>query len=56
MRLPERQGRRALKMAFLEQGLVQTGVGDPIQKMIVGAFLIFAVALDQYRARRWGTT
>jgi len=44
----------ALFVQFLEQGLVQWGVADPIQKIIVGAFLILAVALDQYRARRWG--
>jgi ribose transport system permease protein len=39
----------ALFIQFLEQGLIHTRVDDHFQKMIIGAFLILAIALDRYR-------
>ncbi len=42
----------ALFIQFLEQGLIHTRVEDHFQKMIVGAFLIAAIALDRYRQAR----
>ena len=42
----------ALFIQFLEQGLIHTRVEDHFQKMIVGAFLILAIALDRYRHAR----
>jgi len=42
----------ALFIQFLEQGLIHTRVEDHYQKMIVGAFLILAIALDRYRQMR----
>lgn len=42
----------ALFIQFLEQGLIHTRVEDHFQKMIVGAFLIGAIALDRYRQSR----
>ena len=39
----------ALFIQFLEQGLIHTRVEDHFQKMIIGTFLILAIALDRYR-------
>jgi ribose transport system permease protein len=47
----------ALIMAFLRVGCDQVGVPTWVQEMIIGAVIVLAVALDQWRHRRMaGTT
>ena len=44
----------ALTMTLLRSGCVYAGVSDPVQKVVIGAIIVAAVAIDQslYRDRR----
>ena len=42
----------ALTMTTLTQGCVYVGVSDPVQKLVIGAIIIAAVAIDQALHRR----
>ena len=45
----------ALAMKTLDIGCVYVGVDDPIQRIVIGAIIIAAVALDQFTQRRQRT-
>ena len=42
-------------MAILCSGCDQLSVPNPYQEILIGAIIVFAVAVDQFRQRRWGS-
>jgi ribose transport system permease protein len=42
----------ALTMTVLRSGCVYAGISDPIQRIVIGAIIVGAVALDQFSQRR----
>ena len=38
-----------LIIAFLQNGLVQIGVSEPVKRLIAGAVIIVAVLIDRWR-------
>lgn len=43
----------ALTMTMLRSGCVYAGVSDPIQKVVIGAIIIAAVAIDQWSGKKY---
>jgi ribose transport system permease protein len=42
----------AFLMSFLSNGCTLTGVPNYVQEIIVGAIIVLAVAVDEFRRRR----